>query len=111
MTESGKLYELRMKLNLTLQQAADIIGINKSTLCRYEQSFPRRMKPEVMEKICRLYQVTPEYFEGPAAEELPWAPMLTAEEAGQAYRGLDERTRMRISRIIIQESKLSYGKP
>ena len=100
--EAGtKLYELRMHLDLTLEQAAERIGIHKSTLCRYEQEMPKTIRPEVLSAICSLYQVTPEYFqEKHFSGGDCWYPILSPEEVAEAYRRLPERDRIRISRML-----------
>ena len=114
MAGERKLYELRMRRNLTLQEAADYIGIDKNTLCRYEQNMPANLRPQVMARICALYGVQPDIFR----EEEDglgdwWFRILSPAEAAEAYSRLDDRARLRISRMIAQErgrTEVSGGK-
>ena len=104
MSGEKTLYELRVKENMTLREAAEQIGIDKSTLCRYEQLMPENIRPEVMEGICRVYRVSPDVFSEDASAACPgWFRMLTPEEAGEAYGRLEERARLRVTDMILRE--------
>ena len=106
MTNEEKLYELRVNMGLSLEQAAGCIGIHKSTLCRYEQKYPARMRPEVLKKICRLYHVPEQYFrEGKKTTTESWFRILSPEEAAAAYAALPERDQLRVSRILTRHEE------
>ena len=100
MTTGRKLYLLRSRLNLSLDQAADIIGVSKSTLCRYEKDECHCHSAEVWQRIFRLYQVHPHYFEeeqDPAEDEFA---VWEETEVLQAWRRADLRTKLRVRRIL-----------
>ena len=103
MENGEKLYQLRIRLGLTLEQAADCIGIHKSTLCRYEQSFPETIRREVLERICTLYQVPEDYFcRREKKNSACWFRILTPEEVSAAYAALPERDQIRISSLLTE---------
>ena len=101
---SGRiLYELRSSRGLTLEQASEIIGVHKSTLCRYEQEETITLRPPVLDAVCRLYGVTPALLEAEGPEEVLWYPLLSPTEVAEAYAKLPERDRIRISRMLLPD--------
>ncbi|MCD8078206.1 MAG: helix-turn-helix domain-containing protein [Lachnospiraceae bacterium] len=95
MTEGERLYLQRQRRELTLRQAAGQMGLHESTLFRYEQDeFPCGSQ-EARARICACYQSD---LWGPDVEPVPWseAQLLAA------YRGLDERGRLRV-RYVLEE--------
>ena len=60
---------LRLKLsrgakNLTLQQVADIVGVDRSTIQRYEAGGIVVIKQPVLESICNCLKVNPKWILG-----------------------------------------------
>ena len=103
-----KLYELRCSRNLTLQQAADRIGIHKSTLCRYEYNEEPRIRPEVMERIREVYQADLSRMgREEEKQDSGWYRILTSEEVSRAYDRLSEREKLRVSRLLGSQHILS----
>ncbi len=58
---SQKLKKLRQAMGLTQSEVARRLGISASTIGMYEQG---RREPdlETMQKICKLYNITPDYL-------------------------------------------------
>ena len=56
-----KLKELRIKMNMSQQQLADLSGIDRTTIGKYEL---KNVRPsyEILEKICKALNTTPEYL-------------------------------------------------
>lgn len=63
--EIGKrIYDRRMELGLTLQEVADRVGVQNSTIYRYEKGEIKRIKLPVVEAIASALQISPGYLIG-----------------------------------------------
>ena len=58
-----RLRELRQKRNLCLRQVAEIIGVNKSTVCSYENG-SRQPAYDILVSLARFYRVSTDYLLG-----------------------------------------------
>lgn len=58
---NGYLKELRIKAGYTQQEVADILGVTKSTISKYEKGL-RGINSNHFEKLSELYQVEPIYI-------------------------------------------------
>lgn len=97
-----RLYEMRIRRDLTLQQAAERIGIHKSTLCRYEIQDTVRVSRDMLDRLSRAYQVMPAQLM-PRKETVPgstWYRILSPEEVSRAYARLTEREKLRVSHLL-----------
>ena len=54
----------RLELNLSMQYVADQLGVNKSTVQRYESGAIDNTKKMVLEGLSRVLDVTPEWLQG-----------------------------------------------
>ena len=54
----------RLELNLSMQYVADQLGVNKSTVQRYESGAIDNTKKMVLEGLSRVLDVTPEWLTG-----------------------------------------------
>lgn len=64
-----RIKERRVALGITLQQIADAVGLNKSTVQRYENGTIKEMKLPVIESIASFLNVNPLWLTGEADEE------------------------------------------
>ncbi len=57
----SKLKELRLKKNMSQRQLADLSGIDRTTIGKYEL---KNVRPsyEILARICRVLGTTPEYL-------------------------------------------------
>lgn len=62
--QGDRLRELRLKKRLTLADVAKELGLNSSTILRYENGFIETMKTPVAQKLAELYGTTPFYIMG-----------------------------------------------
>lgn len=63
--EIGKrIYDRRIELDLTLQEVADRVGVQNSTIYRYEKGIIKRIKMPVIEAIASALQISPGYLIG-----------------------------------------------
>ena len=95
------LYALRTQMGISLQQAAALLGVSKSTLCRYESRKDLRLDRARIDDLCRIYRVSADAL-GPDREETGQGRRLETEEVAAFYDSLDERTQARISRILLR---------
>lgn len=63
MDKSNRFYIARMKKGLSQTEVADILGLNKTAVSKWEgnKTFP---DPDVLIKVVDLYQVTADYLLG-----------------------------------------------
>lgn len=57
----SRLKELRIKKNMSQQQLADLSGIDRTTIGKYEL---KNVRPsyEILERMCNVLDTTPEYL-------------------------------------------------
>lgn len=56
-----RLKKLRIKENLTQQQVADVLGITKATVSKYEHG-ERKLNDKYIEQLAQLYHADPLYI-------------------------------------------------
>lgn len=75
MTDSNKIIERikekRLALGLTYQELADLTGISKSTLQRYETGFIKNLPVDKLEILANALHTTPGYLMGWAEDPDP----------------------------------------
>ncbi len=64
----AKAKQRRLELNLPMQYVADQLGVNKSTVQRYESGAIDNTKKMVLEGLSRVLDVTPEWLMGETEE-------------------------------------------
>jgi len=68
--EIGKrIYDRRIELDLTFQEVADRVGVQNSTIYRYEKGVIKRIKMPVIEAIASALQISPGYLIGKVDEK------------------------------------------
>ena len=65
-----KIKARREQLGLTMEDVANILGVNKSTISRYESDQIKKMPIDFIEPLAKILQCTPEYLMG-WEDELP----------------------------------------
>ena len=66
-----RIKERRNELGLTLQEIADIIGVDRSTIQRYEQGLIKTIKLPVIQEIARALRVNPNWLIGKDVSKYP----------------------------------------
>lgn len=61
---SEKIYKLRKKQNLTLEQVGNFVGVGKSTVRKWERGIIANMKRDKIAKLAQCYRVPPSYLLG-----------------------------------------------
>lgn len=80
---SRKIKELRLARNMTLEQVADIVGVGKSTVRKWETGMITNMKRDKIALLAQALGTTPAYLMGWKEEiqrPLPNEPKLTEGE-------------------------------
>ena len=93
MSNMGKrIKELRKENNLTQQELAEKLGLQKSAIAKYENGRVSNIKRDVIEKMANIFSVSPSY-------------LLDIEEPEKPYY-IDERT-MEIAQEIANNQELA----
>ena len=82
-----RIKEQRRISGLTLKEAADRIGISEATMQRYESGGITNVPYEAIEKLARLFDVTPGFLMG-------WEPADNFDFAGAVRPLTDEEKRL-----------------
>ena len=53
---------LRKKKKLTQQELADLLGVTKATVQKYENGGIKNLKQETIQKLCKIFSVHPSVF-------------------------------------------------
>lgn len=80
---SRKIKELRLARNMTLEQVADIVGVGKSTVRKWETGMIANMKRDKIALLAQALGTTPAYLMGwkeETPQPLPDEPKLTEGE-------------------------------
>lgn len=67
-TIGERIKELRIKLNLSADDLAELIGKNRSTIYRYENSNIEKLPVPILEPLAKALQTTPGYIMGIAED-------------------------------------------
>ena len=64
MTINEKIKSRRLELGLTLEDVARALGVNKSTILRYESDYIKKMPIDIIEPLAKVLKCSPEYLMG-----------------------------------------------
>lgn len=81
---SRKIKQLRLEKNMTLEQVAQIVGVGKSTVRKWETGMIANMKRDKIESLAIALGTTPAYLMGwkeEINEALPQSQTLTEGES------------------------------
>lgn len=68
---SRKIKELRLARNMTLEQVADIVGVGKSTVRKWETGMIANMKRDKIALLAKALGTTPAYLMGWKENNVP----------------------------------------
>ena len=76
-----RIKALRKERNLTLEQVANVVGVGKSTVRKWETGMIANMKRDKIASLAQALNTTPEYLMGwDEKEKTPSEPVLTEGE-------------------------------
>ncbi|WP_455090097.1 helix-turn-helix domain-containing protein [Peptoanaerobacter stomatis] len=68
-TVGERIRDLRIKRKLTLNDLADMVGVSKTTIVKYENGTTKSLKYETAEKISNIFNVSVDYLLNGIQEE------------------------------------------
>ena len=92
---SKKIYELRKRNKLTLEQVADVVGVGKSTVRKWETGMIANMRRDKIALLAKALHTTPAYLMGWEEDNTPEEPKLTEGDAEwlSLFRAIPEELR------------------
>ena len=76
-----RIKTLRQDRGLTLEQVADVVGVGKSTVRKWETGMIANMRRDKIASLAKALSTTPEYLMGWTKEKIsPAEPKLSREE-------------------------------
>lgn len=100
MTIGEKIHDLRIRNNMTMEDLAREIGVQRSAVNKYEKGLVVNLKRSTISSLCRVFGVPPAYFLDDDDE-------LTADEHRlvTAYRAADDRAREDALKTLLDHPK------
>lgn len=82
MTTGERIKELRLKNNMTMEELAEKLGLQKAAIYKYESGLVVNLKRSVIEKLSQIFNVSPSYImcleDTPAqSAQIPIAPNIS----------------------------------
>ena len=62
MTTGERIKELRLKNNMTMEELAEKLGLQKAAIYKYESGLVVNLKRSVIEKLSQIFNVSPSYI-------------------------------------------------
>ncbi|MBO7710740.1 MAG: helix-turn-helix transcriptional regulator [Lachnospiraceae bacterium] len=100
MTIGEKIHDLRIRNNMTMEDLAREIGVQRSAINKYEKGLVVNLKRSTIASLCRVFGVPSSYL-------LDDDNKLTADEHRlvQAYRAADDRAREDALKTLLDHPK------
>ena len=100
---SRKIKELRLAKGMTLEQVADIVGVGKSTVRKWETGMIANMKRDKIALLAKALSTTPAYLMGWEEDDYtPEVVSLTDEESFiiELFRRVPENKQQMVIQMI-----------
>jgi transcriptional regulator with XRE-family HTH domain len=104
LTMSEKIKMLRTQKGYTLEQVAQIVGVGKSTVRKWEVGIIENMRRDKIALLAQALGTTPAYLMGWVEEESPRDTTITegAKAILEAYRSLPEAARDKLTQLLVR---------
>jgi transcriptional regulator with XRE-family HTH domain len=104
LTMSEKIKMLRTQKGYTLEQVAQIVGVGKSTVRKWEVGIIENMRRDKIALLAQALGTTPAYLMGWVEEESPRDTTITEGEKAilEAYRSLPEAARDKLTQLLVR---------
>ena len=103
-----KIKELRLARDLTLEQVANVVGVGKSTVRKWETGMIANMRRDKIAALAKALGTTPEYLMGwEEKEESPSKLQLT--EGEQVLLDLFNRVPKEKQQLVLQMIRVALG--
>lgn len=90
---SRRINELRIKKNLTIEKLAELVGVSKATISKWENGYVNNMRQDKVAKLADIFGVSPTYILG---YEFPEETYYANDETAQLAQWLYEHEEMRL---------------
>ena len=111
-TIQERIKSRRQQLKLTLEDVANALGVNKTTVMRYESESIKKLPTDIVPPLAKVLKCTPQYLMG--WEELENdSYILTNHEREHLdiYRGLDDKGQHTVDTVAQMEyERIKEGK-
>ena len=98
---SRKIKELRLAKKMTLEQVADIVGVGKSTVRKWETGMIANMKRDKIALLAKALSTTPAYLMG-WKEETPGTLLIQVSEDEQKLLELFRKVPESQQQLVLQ---------
>ena len=61
---SKRIKELRLDNDYTMEELAELVGVSKSTIAKWENGYVENMRQERIKKLAEIFDVAPSYIMG-----------------------------------------------
>ena len=98
MTIGEKIHDLRIKHNMTMDDLARELGVQRSAINKYEKGIVVNLKRSTISALCRVFNVSSSYFldDGEPPEQIYQSVVpVTTEEARIISGGIDRMPKER----------------
>ena len=103
-----RIKELRQARDLTLEQVADVVGVGKSTVRKWETGMIANMKRDKIASLAKALGTTPEYLMGwDEKNDSPAEPKLT--EGEKVLLDLFNRVPEDQQKLVLQMIRAALG--
>ena len=106
-----RIRELRQEKGLTLEQVADVVGVGKSTVRKWETGMIANMKRDKIADLAKALGTTPAYLmgweEGEEKKDSPSEPQLT--EGEKVLLDLFNRVPEDQQQLVLQMIRAALG--
>jgi transcriptional regulator with XRE-family HTH domain len=89
---SRRINELRIKKNLTIEKLAELVGVSKATISKWENGYVNNMRQDKVAKLADIFGVSPTYILGYESPE----EYYTNDETALLAQWLYEHEEMRL---------------
>ena len=95
----SKIYELRKKNNMTLEEVGEIVGVGKSTVRKWETGQIANMRRDKIAKLAEALHTTPAYLMGWSENNEKSVP-ITEDALSESEKDL-----IKLFRLVPKESR------
>ncbi len=103
-TIQERIKSRRLQLKLTLEDVANALGVNKTTVMRYESESIKKLPTDIVPPLAKVLKCTPQYLMG--WEELENETYILADHEREhldIYRILDEKGQHTVDTVTQME--------
>ena len=109
-TIQERIKSRRQQLKLTLEDVANALGVNKTTVMRYESESIKKLPTDIVPPLAKVLKCTPQYLMG--WEELENDSYILTDHEREhldIYRGLDDKGQHTVDTVTQMEYERVKG--